>query len=107
MEDEQERYLERARELLQEFERPNAYAVLDVTRATPASELHSAFARAATNRSRTGRSMADLARAREYLKDVRKRLELDAHSLDRDEWLRALEAIRNYYALFDFLGDLR
>lgn len=107
MGDERGRYLDAARELLKELERPGAYEVLDISRTTPSSEIQKAFVRALANRSRTGHTVPDFAQARDQLKDTQKRLELDTQTLDRDEWLRELERLRNRYALFDFLAGLR
>lgn len=107
MGDERGRYLDAARELLRELERPTAYETLDISRTTPSSEIQKAFVRALADRSRTGHSMSDLAHSRDQLTDIQKRLELDTQTLDRDEWLRELELLRNHYALFDFLAGLR
>lgn len=100
-------YLDAAREVLRDLERPSAYAVLGVLRETPASELQKACMEAIRERSRMGRSMQELTRARTRLMDTQKRLELDSQTLDRDEWLRELESLRNHYALFDFLAGVR
>lgn len=107
MGDERGRYLDAAHEFLQELERPGASEMLEISRTTPSSEIQNRFVRALANRSRTGLSMPDLAQARGQLMDTQKRLELDTQTLDNDEWLRELERLRNYYALFDFLEGLR
>lgn len=107
MGDEQDRFLDQARDLISELQRPSSYTILGATRDTPSSDILGAFMQAMQVRQQTGYSVQELAQAQAELKDAQKRLELDSQALDRDDWLQQLESLRNRYALFDFLADLR
>lgn len=107
MEDETDRLLDRARELLDELQRPDAYTVLGATRDTPSSKIHAAYMQAVRIQAQTGHPGQESASARAELMDAHKRLVIDSQSLDLDDWLRELDALRNRYALYDFVADLR
>ena len=99
-----ERYIAQARKLLQELRRPSPYAVIGVTPTTPTSEIHKAFIEALR---RKPDMKADVSRAQKQLKDPQERLLFDNQRIDAEVWLRDLEQLRQYYARFDFLHDIR
>lgn len=79
----------------------NPYFILDVSVAASADEIHSAFM------TRMSADPFACNQARTELEDPTRRLVWDTQMLDTEQWLGELRTVRDRYALFDHISELR